>query len=471
MDTTKRHIWHLGYLTDTDTEDLHAAFPDWFIESVQLPSKERITLPNGDHSIGLLHLNANLSPEQIETLSKTLKDNTHFPWLALADKESLNKTGIQQLITDYTIDYHTLPLDHKRLAHAAGHALGMSDLRRDLLRQRSHTTSHKKDSTLIGSSPAIQDVKTAIHRAADTDAPVLITGESGTGKELVARELHQKSSRKNGPFIAVNCGAIPHALIQSELFGHEKGAFTNASQRRIGKVEAAHQGTLFLDELGELPLNQQINFLRFLQDGVIQRVGGRQNIFVDIRIIAATNVDLVEAIEKQTFRQDLYYRINVLGIHMPPLRDRGDDSATLADYFLQEFKQKQTRNFHFSPAALKAIHRHYWPGNIRELKNRVFKAVMMSECNEISDVDLGLENLSLEEKSLTLFKAREKAEADIIKSSLDYTQNNISEASRLLKISRPTLYKLIARHNIQAKEPPMHAKQKSTPSLDSRSRC
>ncbi|MBU3068975.1 sigma-54 dependent transcriptional regulator [Aestuariicella sp. G3-2] len=457
MDKHNRKIWHLGTLSNQDAENFKQLLPSWNIQPVKPPITEPVTLSNNQASVGIVRLAANTASATTEDIAEFIRHNVHIPWVALVDKECLNDPPSRQLIANLAFDYHTLPADKARLRYSIGHAQGMARLRRD----KSHTTGAYSTTTMIGSSDSIQSVKSMIKRAACADAPVLITGESGTGKELVARELHQQSSRRRGPFVAVNCGAIPHNLIQSELFGHEKGAFTNATEMRVGKVESAHTGTLFLDEIGELPLNQQVNFLRFLQDGVIQRVGGRKNILVDIRIVAATNVDLVEAIQQQGFREDLYYRINVLNVHMPPLRERDQDPVELAEHFLAEFRVRQDRNLHFSPRALKAIHRHNWPGNIRELKNRIFKAVMMSTGCELSDEDLGLENNDNHKHTLTLFKARELAEADIIKASLDYTQNNISEASRLLQVSRPTLYKLIARHNLSPKN-------SSTESLRSR---
>ncbi|WP_439134632.1 sigma-54-dependent transcriptional regulator [Pseudomaricurvus sp.] len=447
MDDYNKHIWYLGSLTLQDDHQLKYLLPDWNIQPVKEPVITPVTLSNNQAAIGFVRLLENASTSETDDIAEFIRHNAHIPWVALVDKPCLNEPNVRQLIANLAFDYHTLPADKIRLNHSIGHALGMARLRRD----KTHTTGAYSTTTLIGSSNKIKSVQSMIKRAACADAPVLITGESGTGKELVARELHQQSSRRRGPFIAVNCGAIPESLIQSELFGHEKGAFTNATDMRIGKVESAHKGTLFLDEIGELPLNQQVNFLRFLQDGVIQRVGGRKNILVDIRIVAATNVNLVDAIEQQSFREDLYYRINVLSVHMPPLREREKDPVMLAEYFLEEFRVKQSRNLSFTPRALKAIHKHSWPGNIRELKNRVFKAVMMSSGNEITDEDLGLENIGDKRSTLTLFKARELAEADIIKASLDYTQNNISEASRLLQVSRPTLYKLIARHNLYPK--------------------
>ncbi len=444
-------LWHLGYCSDSETQQLQSRLTSWQLLAVPLPQETPAKLSRTQAAAGIFHLASGLATHQVNEIAAILRQNLHLPWIALVDPDGLQNPSIRQLIGAMAFDFHTIPPDTAGLQHSLKQATAMARIRRRSVLPNTVTDSEglDSDSKLVGNSQAIIRVKMLINRAASTDAPVLITGESGTGKELVARELHQKSSRNRGPFVAVNCGAIPHSLIQSELFGHEKGAFTNATERRIGKVESAHQGTLFLDEIGELPLNQQINFLRFLQDSMIQRVGGLQNIHVDIRIIAATNVDMLNAIQNQSFREDLYYRINVLSIHMPPLRERTEDVLLLAEHFLNEFQLQRAHPLHFSNEAKNAIRRHPWPGNIRELKNRVFKAVMMGNDGEVCASDLELESPTSEQISLSLFQAREKAEADIIRTSLDYAQNNISEASRLLQISRPTLYKLIARYNIQ----------------------
>src|SRR5690606_11635742 len=231
---------------------------------------------------------------------------------------------------------------------------------------------------MLGTGERMQTIFQNIRKVATSDAPVLILGESGTGKEMTARAIHERSSRRDGPFVAINCSAIPESLIESELFGHEKGAFTGAHAQRKGRIESAEGGTLFLDEIGEIPLLLQVKLLRFLQDQRIERVGGRQEIAVNARILAATNADLKKGMGDGTFREDLFYRLAVIQIGLPPLRDRDDDILVLAQAFLQRYAHESAKeNITFAPDALRAIRQHEWPGNVRELQNRVRRGVIM----------------------------------------------------------------------------------------------
>jgi DNA-binding NtrC family response regulator len=301
----------------------------------------------------------------------------------------------------------------------------------------------------FGTSKETQHLLRLVDRMAIADAPVLITGETGTGKEVFALTIHEKSLRKNNPFIAVNCGAFPDQLIQSELFGHEKGAFTGAHEKTIGKIEQANGGTLFLDEIGDLPLNQQANLLRFLQDSTIVRVGGRSIISVDVRIIAATHVNLEQAIDQKMFRDDLYHRLNVLRLHIPPLRERQEDIDILASYFAVEFmRQNDLREKKFSRDALAALRSYSWPGNIRELSNRIKRAVIMSEKDQIFPKDLGLERREVRPGIQTLKEAKDETEKSVVLYTLRCTGQNIPEAARLLDVTRATLYRLIDKHDI-----------------------
>ena len=244
---------------------------------------------------------------------------------------------------------------------------------------------------MLGTSPQMQGVFSFIRKVATTTAPVLLLGESGTGKEMAAVAIHRRGPRKDGPFIPINCNAIPENLLESELFGHEKGSFTGATMQRVGLVETAKAGTLFLDEIGELPPSVQVKLLRFLQEQRFQRVGGRQELTSDARVIAATNVDLKAGINQGSFREDLYFRLAVLVISLPPLRERGDDAAMLAQEFLQKYAaQNGKTNIAFVPEALRAINRHPWPGNVRELQNRIKRAVIMADSKRITEKDLEL---------------------------------------------------------------------------------
>ena len=314
---------------------------------------------------------------------------------------------------------------------------------------------------MIGQSKEMQKIFDTIHKVASTDTTILITGDSGTGKELVARAIHEKSLRKKGPFIAINCGAIPENLLESELFGHEKGAFTGAYAQQNGKFEYADKGTLFLDEIAEMSPNLQAKLLRFLQEKKIQRVGGRNDIEIDTRVIAATNIDLVSAMKEGGFREDLFYRISVISINMPPLKDRGNDIRLLANTFLERYKvmfKKKIKGF--SNKAVEAIENYDWPGNVRELENKLQKAVITADSHIIEPYHLGLEehletdgdNLKKRYEGITLKEARKKLEKDLIASVVKRHNGNIKRASEELGISRPTLYDLIDKYNLPIKE-------------------
>ena len=305
--------------------------------------------------------------------------------------------------------------------------------------------------SMIGKSPLMKELFKNIRKVAGVDAPVLIAGESGTGKELAAKAIHDNSSRASGPFVVVNCGSLLSTLVQSELFGHEKGSFTGALQRRIGALEAASGGTVFLDEIGDLPLDQQVNLLRFLQESTIQRLGDTRQLKVDVRVISASHIDLHEAMDAGKFREDLYYRINVLNINIPSLRTRQEDIEPLAKYFFEKFSsEKQVKLKGFSKHALQVMQQHEWKGNIRELINRVRSAVVMSEQSLITPDELNLERRSVKARNvLTLEDAREEAEHEAILASLGRSNGNVSAASKELGISRVTLYRLMEKLGIK----------------------
>jgi DNA-binding NtrC family response regulator len=285
-----------------------------------------------------------------------------------------------------------------------------------------------------------------------TDAPVFISGESGTGKELTALAIHARSARRDQPFVAINCGAIPPHLLQSELFGYERGAFTGANQRKIGRVEAADGGTLFLDEIGDLPLESQASLLRFLQERKIERLGGQTSTAVDVRIISATHVDMQTAMLEGRFRADLYHRLCVLQIDEPPLRVRGKDIELLANHMLERFRRDASRRLRgFSPCAIAALHNYAWPGNVRELINRVRRAIVMSEGRQILASDLELGDY-VEAAPTTLAQAREAAERQAIEVALLRHRGRLGEAADELGISRVTLYRLLTAYGLRAKE-------------------
>jgi two-component system NtrC family response regulator len=304
---------------------------------------------------------------------------------------------------------------------------------------------------IIGSSRQMQEVFGTVRKIAGTDIPVLITGESGTGKELIANAIHNRSSRKDGPFIAINCGAIPESLLESELFGHEKGSFTGATTQRKGKLEYAHGGTLFLDEIGDLLPELQVKILRVLQEKVIERVGGRQTIPVDSRVIAATNVNLEAQVKANHFREDLYFRLAVVKIALPALRERGNDVVQLAEHLVLAFsKELKKAPKKFSKQALEAIRRYEWPGNVRELQNRVKRALVLAEGPSISpeELELDSQNGNSAANSSTLKEAKEALEREILANALRENNGNISKTAKSLGISRPTLYDLMARYEL-----------------------
>jgi two-component system NtrC family response regulator len=301
---------------------------------------------------------------------------------------------------------------------------------------------------IVGASPQIQGVFATVRKVATSDIPVLITGESGTGKELVARAIHNLSPRKKGPFVAINCGAIPDNLIESELFGHERGAFTGAHAQRKGRIEMAEAGTLFLDEIGEVPLALQVKLLRFLQEQMVERVGGRELIKVDTRVLTATNRDLKEAMKDGTFREDLYFRIGVITIELPRLRDRDGDIPLLAQAFLNRYAaQARKKLTGFTPEAVDALEAYGWPGNVRELENKIKRAVVMAEGKRVKPEDLDMEDGG-PKQGVGLKEARETLERKMVLSALARSGDNMTQAAEELGINRPTLYDLMEKLGI-----------------------
>lgn len=305
---------------------------------------------------------------------------------------------------------------------------------------------------MLGTSPQMQTVYEMIRKVATTDVSVLIVGESGTGKELTALAVHRRSARKEGPFVAINCGAIPETLLESELFGHEKGAFTGAHIQRKGRIESAQGGTLFLDEIGEMPFQLQVKLLRFLQEERIERVGGRQEIVVDARVLAATNTDIDQALRDGRFREDLYYRLRVVAFSMPPLREREEDILLLAKAFLQRYASGAKKKIKgFAPQAIRAIETHAWPGNVRELENRVKRAIIMAEGVKITPADLELSSRYAKYEGQGLKQAREAMEKDLIQRAMARNNGNLTRTASELGLSRPTLYDLMDKLGMGAK--------------------
>lgn len=362
-----------------------------------------------------------------------------------------DKSAAMKAISLGAHDFFTKPIDLTELKAILKRADYVHSLEVEC--QNLQKQVHQQYSDMVGSSSRMQEVFSTIKKVSTTDVPVLITGESGTGKELVARAVHSNGARCARAFVPINCGAIPEALLESELFGHEKGSFTGAHMQRKGKIELAAGGTLFLDEIGEMPLQLQVKLLRFLQDFKIERVGGRETIELDVRIIAATNKDLKKLIEEGKFREDLYYRLAVVTLEVPALRERSSDTLLLARFFLQKFSSGVQKKL--SPKAIDAINAYGWPGNVRELENKIRRAVTLAEEQVITPFDLGLESETeastengQDAPGLNLKKAVEELEVRLIHAAILKNDRNISKAAEDLGLSRPTLYSLLKKYAI-----------------------
>lgn len=368
-------------------------------------------------------------------------------WVGMIAQELISLPRVREFIGEQLFNFITIPASIEHIVLTLRHARGMAFVR------DSHVTApdEESDAPTVGKTPLMLHLAEQIKKVARTDAAILITGPSGTGKELAAQSIHRQSTRKNAPFVAVNCGAIAPQLFQSELFGHEKGAFTGANQRKAGRIEAAQGGTLFFDEIGDMPFDMQVNLLRFLQEKTIERVGGTESLPIDVRVIAATHIDLAEAVRQGRFREDLYYRINVVCITTPRLADRCEDIEDIAKYYFNKFASVHNKSLRgFSRAAMDALLRYDWPGNVRELVNRVQRAVVMAEGRFIQPEDLGFERSAQGPALMSLDAARSAAEQIVIRRALSQSRNQISRAANLLGISRVTLYRLLEKHNIRS---------------------
>ena len=339
-------------------------------------------------------------------------------------------------------DFIAKPIDSDILKLVIDRAMRMFELEQENIQLRK-LSDNGADGLVYGSSKMTEIVQ-MLHRVGPMDVSVLLIGETGTGKEVLARALHNLSPRKAQSFVAINCASIPENLLESELFGHEKGAFTGAVKRTHGKFELADRGTLFLDEIGDMPMPLQAKLLRFLQERRLERIGGRDSISVDVRLITATNQKLEQLISEGRFREDLYYRINDVRIDLPALRDRETDTILLAQHFLNKFNKIFSKHAAgFTEDALDAIGRHAWPGNVREMENRIKRAVIMAENKRITAKDLDLETPGSERRDFNMRKQIENLERRLVVEALAYSEGNISKAAKLLGISRPHLYSLI----------------------------
>ncbi|OQX87684.1 MAG: PEP-CTERM-box response regulator transcription factor [Candidatus Omnitrophica bacterium 4484_70.2] len=393
--------------------------------------------------------------EGIEILDK-IKNRFPFIKVIMITGDDSKEIALEA-INKGAYDYYVKPINIEELKIIFRRALYIQNLEKENKRLTEELQGRFKFGEMVGDSPQMQNIFSLIRKVAPTDATVLVTGESGTGKELVAKAIHSLSLRRDEAFIVINCASIPENLLESELFGHEKGAFTGAHIQRKGKLEVADKGTVFLDEIGEMSLSLQVKILRFLQEKVIERVGSNTPIELDVRIIAATNQDLKERIKEGKFREDLYYRLSVININLPSLRNRKDDILLLANYFLNKYKKEvSTKTMKgFTKQAKELMLSYSWPGNVREMENRVRRALILADNSFITPSDLGFEekrdmNIIGETIKVSLKKARCTLEIELIKKALKEAKGNISLAAKILEISRPTLYDLMKKYNISA---------------------
>jgi two-component system NtrC family response regulator len=360
-----------------------------------------------------------------------------------------DRANVLKAIAMGAYDFHQKPLDADLLRLVIERAFFLHGVQLDNRRVQ-QIESDSPLAGIISRDPGMLKVCRSVEKVAPSSATVLLLGASGSGKELIARGLHRTSARHDKRFVAINCAAIPEHLLESELFGHEKGAFTGAFRQTPGKIEMAQGGTFFLDEIGDMAMALQAKLLRFLQERVIERVGGRSEIPVDVRIVCATHRNLKGLVNEGTFREDLFYRLSEIVLIIPSLRERVGDAVLLAQHFKSRFCASEGRaTMHFSPDALLAIEAYGWPGNVREIENCIKRAVIMAEATQITTADLGLPEAAVADESIDLRTARDAAEYRVMVRALARSGGNIAKAAEMLGVSRPTLYDLMAHHGIK----------------------
>ncbi|MDX2367683.1 MAG: PEP-CTERM-box response regulator transcription factor [Colwellia sp.] len=384
--------------------------------------------------------------EGLKALEEILAIAPHTKIIVITGNE--DRINALKAIASGAYDFYQKPIDAEVINVIISRALTLANIESENRTMRAVTDSNIG---IIGNSEAIARLCTMVKRIAPTNITALLLGESGTGKEVTAKAVHLASDRSNKPFIAINCASIPETLLESELFGFEKGAFTGAHKTTKGKIECAEGGTLFLDEIGDMPFNLQAKLLRFLQEKIIERLGGREEIPVNVRVVCATNQNLEEMVANKEFREDLFYRVSEITLNIPPLRDRDEDVLILAQYFLQLYATEYKSNAKsFSDDAISGIKEHKWPGNIRELQNKVKSSVIMCTGAQVTAFDLGFfdHNDSNYELSLNLRTVREQAESIAIQKAYALSEGNMSKAAELLGVTRPTLYSLIEKYEL-----------------------
>jgi two-component system NtrC family response regulator len=386
--------------------------------------------------------------EGLATLSEILKLAPHTKVIVVTGNG--DQENALTSVAQGAYDFYEKPVDTDTLKLLVDRAFNISELETENRKLQSHVNESPLDG-IVAASEGMLAVCRMIEKIAPTDVTALLLGESGTGKELLARALHRLSPRCDQSFIAINCAAIPENLLESELFGHEKGAFTGAHKQTLGKIELARNGTLFLDEIGDMPLALQAKMLRFLQERVIERVGGREEISVDVRVVCATNQNPVDLIKENLFREDLYYRVSEITINIPPYRDREEGRLILARILLHKYNEQQGRTLNgFSEDAVKAIESYSWPGNVRELENKIKGGVIMADGKQLTASDLGISASDGDTQSFNLREVRQHAETKAIRVALTKSYGNISKAAEMLGITRPTLYDLLNKYGLSA---------------------
>jgi DNA-binding NtrC family response regulator len=403
---------------------------------------------------GLLYFGAAIDAVGMRGAAALMEHAPRLRLIALIEPTLARSPELATLVAKGLLhDFHSLPVCRDRLMFSLGHIAGLVALENSDLRAATMlAATDQGDAHIVGASGSLARVFQQIRKFAEVDAPVLITGETGTGKELVARAMHDRSPFRKGPFVSINCAGLPASIIESELFGYERGAFTGAIKQKIGRIEAARGGTLFLDEIGDLPVEMQGHLLRFLQEKTIERLGGTKSITVDSRVIAATNVSLEEAIKTGRFREDLYYRLNALTIDMPPLRERGDDVQLLATYLLRKFSSElKLPKLGFHDSALEKMQRYRWPGNVRELISTIRRAVVMAEGRWLMAQDITFSESAKGDRIALpdLATARQELEGKLMRDALRINSGNIKRAARELGVSRVTFYRLMEKYGIQ----------------------
>jgi DNA-binding NtrC family response regulator len=448
----------------------------WDYPSIVANSGEQAIIMMRERNPRLVLLDINLPDiNGIDVLRAIKSADEHLPVVMISAQESVT-TAVEALKAG-AYDYLTKPIDTERLQVIIRNAISAYSFQQKLKNLQAELNNRYDFSNIISADPMMHDLFKLMRKAVNSDITVCILGESGTGKELVARALHANGARKDKAFQVVNCAAIPHELLESELFGHEKGSFTGAVGRKIGKFEAAHGGTLFLDEIGDMDLTLQAKLLRAIQQREFERVGGTETVRVDVRIITATNADLRELIQTRRFREDLYYRISTFPIMLPPLRERKGDILLLAETFLKRFSERQGRSItSIHPAAIHAMMAYNWPGNIRELESTIERAVLICDKDEVLLSDLPIpirECAELQNQSMPIYQLEDYFDAGqnkvvlpleqlkqlAIKHALDACDGNISEASVKLDISRSTMYRLLEIYNIRTENGVAHETQ------------